>query len=42
MKDIECEKESEGVSHAGFRTDNEIINENEMSTFLVHGSSSKR
>ena len=30
VKDIECEEE---VSHSGPRTDNEIINESEMSTF---------
>ena len=34
VKDIECEEESEDVSHSGFRTDNESINESEMSTFL--------
>ena len=33
VKDIECEEESENVSHSGFRIDNESINESEMSTF---------
>ena len=33
VKGIECEEESEDVSHSGFRTDNERINESEMSTF---------
>ena len=42
VKDIECETQSEDVSHSGFRTDNGSINENKMSTFLVHGSTSKR
>ena len=36
----ECEEESEDVSHSGFRTDNENINESEMSTFS--GSTSVR
>ena len=28
-----CEEESKDVTHSGFRTDNESINESEMSTF---------
>ena len=35
VKDVESEEESEEVSHLGFRTDNESINESEMSTSLV-------
>ena len=35
VKDVECEVESKDVSHLGFRTDNESINESEMSTSLV-------
>ena len=30
---VECEEESEDASYSGFRTDNESINESEMSTF---------
>ena len=41
VKDIECEKESENVSDLGFRTDNESINESEISTFFS-GSTSVR
>ena len=37
---VECEEESKNASHSGFRTDNESINESEMSTFS--GSTSKR
>ena len=33
IKDTEYDKESEHVIHSGFRTDNESINESEMSTF---------
>ena len=33
IRGIECQEESKGVSHSGFRTDNERINESEMSTF---------
>ena len=33
VKDIECEEESEDVSHSWFRTDNESINVSEMNTF---------
>ena len=34
IKDIiECEEESKDVSHSGSRTDNESINESEMSSF---------
>ena len=33
LKYIECEEESKDVPHTGFRTDNENINDNEMSTF---------
>ena len=35
VKDVECEEESNDVSHSGFRTDNEIINESEIDYFLV-------
>ena len=34
VKGIECEEESEDVSHSGCRIDNESINESEMSTCL--------
>ena len=37
---VECEEESEDVSHSGFRTYNESIDESEMSTFS--GSTSVR
>ena len=30
---VECEEESRDISHSGFRTDNESINESEMSAF---------
>ena len=40
IRDIECEEESKGISHSGFRTDNESINESEMSNFS--GSTSTR
>ena len=35
VKEIECEEESKDVSHSGFRTDNESINESEMSILAV-------
>ena len=33
VRDIACEEASDDFSHSGFRTDNESINEKEMSTF---------
>ena len=33
VKNVEYEEESEHVTYSGFRTDNESINESEMSTF---------
>ena len=33
VKDAEYEEESKNISHLGFRTDNESINESEMSNF---------
>ena len=35
VKDVECKEESKDVSHSGFKTDNESINESEMNTSLV-------
>ena len=35
MKDLEWLEECEDISHLGYRTDNESINESEMNTILV-------
>ena len=35
VKDVKCEEESKDVSHSGFMTDDESINESKMSTFIV-------
>ena len=39
---LKCEEENKDVSHSGFKTDNECINESEISSYLFSGSTNIR